>query len=198
MKNITVSEKSGLKMTNGKNRTMSGKGWFRKPGCEFQKKREIMYRFMRPLRPFLKELDKLFCYTPAFDHVMNENTKHGFKGRYPALRIDYPNLILSKGKLPNPPDLSVCSAKPGKLVFSWTDNSGVLGSLPSDLLFVGVFNRKFRRWFFIVDVAERSACRYSMDTSMFQGKPVQVYAGFISEDSHRISTSLFLGEVRLS
>jgi hypothetical protein len=198
MKNMTVSEKSGLKMTNGKNKTMSGKGWFRKPGCEFHKKREIMYRFMRPLRPFLKELDKLYCYTPAFDHVMNENTEQGFKGSYPTLRIDYLKVILTKGKLPNPPALSVSPLKPGKLVFRWTDNSDISESLPSDLLFVGLFSRKSKAWIVSIHAAERSACRYSIDASSFQGKPVQVYAGFISEDSERISTSLFLGEVRVS
>jgi Family of unknown function (DUF6266) len=197
MKNMTVSEKSGLKMTNGKNRAMSGKGWFRKPGCEFRKKREIMYRFMRPLRPFLKELDKLICEIPVFDQVMNENMEHGFKGSYPTLRINYPKVILTKGKLPNPPALSVCSPKPGRLVFRWADNSGIQESLPSDLLFIGVFNRKLVRWIFKVDVAERSACRYSINASSFRGKPVQVYAGFISKDSERISTSLFLGDVRV-
>ena len=197
MKNITVSEKSGLKMTNGKNSTISGNGWFRKPGCEFHKKREIMYRFMRPLRPFLKELDKLNCYTPAFDHVMNENTEQGFKGSYPTFRIDYPKLILTKGKLPNPTALSLSPLKPGKLVFRWADNGGTPESLPSDLLFVAVFNCELCRWIFKVDVAERSACYYSLDATMFQGKPVRVYAGFISADSQRISTSLFLGEVRV-
>ena len=156
-----------------------------------------MYRFMRPLRPFLKELDKLFCYTPAFDHVMNENMEYGFNGSYPTLRIDYPKVILTKGKLPNPPALSVLTLKPGKLIFPWTDDSGISESLPSDLLFIAVFNCKSRRWIFKVDVAERSACYYSMDATLFQGKPVQVYAGFISEDSHRISTSIYLGKVRV-
>ena len=197
MKNMTVSEQSGLKMNNGKNSSISGKGWFRKPGCAYHRKYEIMYRFMRPLRPFLKELDKLNCYTPAFDHVMNENTEHGIKGSYPILRIDYPNLILTKGKLPNPPALSVSPLKSGKLVFRWADNSGISESLPSDLLFVAVYNCKLCRWIFKVDVAERSDCLYSMDATLFTGKPVQVYAGFISEDSHQISTSLFLGKTRV-
>ncbi len=197
MKNITTTEKNKLKITNDTKMTLHGKGWFRKPGCELHKKREIMYRFMRPLRPFLKELDKLYCYTPAFDHVMNENTEQGFRGSYPTLRIDYPKLILTKGKLPNPTALAVSPIKPGKLVFRWKDNSGIPESLPSDLLFVAVFNCKLCRWIFKVDVAERSDCLYSMDATLFQGKPVQVYAGFISADSQRISTSLFLGEVRV-
>ena len=196
MKNFTVSEKSKLKITNGEKMAMPGKGWFRKPGCEFLKKREIIYRFMRPLRLFLKELDKLSCYTPAFDHVMNQNTKDGVTGSYPTLRIEYSKLILTKGILPNPPSISVSPVKPGKLVLCWTDN-GIPEALPSDLLFVAVFNCKSRRWIFKVDVAERSACRYLLDATMFQGKPVRVYAGFISADSQRISTSLFLGKVRV-
>src|SRR5450432_4012296 len=151
MKNITVSEKSRLKLTNGQTKTMPGKGWFTKPDCESNTKRETMLRIMRPLRPFLKELDKLFCYTPTFDHVMNENTEHGFKGSYPKLRIDYPKVILTKGKLPNPPALSVSSVKSGELDFRWTDNSSFPDSLPSDLLFIGIFNRQYRRWIFKVD-----------------------------------------------
>src|SRR5712675_1839179 len=120
MKNAAISEKTNLKMTIGKEIAMPGKGWFTKPDFELNKKREIMYRFMRPLRPFLKELDKLFCYAPAFDHVMNENTEHGFKGSYPTLRIDYPKVILTKGNLPNPPAFSASPLKTGKLVFRWT------------------------------------------------------------------------------
>jgi hypothetical protein len=197
MKNIITTEKSKLNITNGEKMAMPGKGWFTKPDYELQKKSEIMYRFMRPLRPFLKELDKLNCYTPAFDHVMNENTEQGFKGSYPTLRIDYPKVKLTKGKLPNALSLFVSSHKSGKLTFCWADDSPFRESLPSDLLFVGVYNRKRCRWIFKVDVAERSACHYSMDATLFQGKPVQVWAGFISEDSHRISTSLFLGEVRV-
>jgi hypothetical protein len=195
MKNIITSEKRKMTMANAKQMAMTGKGWFRKPGCESRKKREIMYRFMRPLRPFLRELDKLYSYTPAFDHVMNENTEHGFTGSYPILRIDYQKIILTKGKLPNPAALSVSSLKPGKLVFRWTNSRDFRECLPSDLLFVAVFNCKCRRWIFKADVADRSACRYSLDATIFQGKPVRVYAGFISEDSHRISTSLFLEEI---
>ncbi len=156
-----------------------------------------MDRFMQPLRPLLIELDKSFHDLPLFNEVLNENTQHGFKGRYPACRIDYSKLILSKGSLPNPTDLTVSSRKPGKLVFRWTNNNGIGESLPSDLLFIAVTNRKSQCWIVNYNTEKRSACRYSMDASILQGKPVKVYAGFISDDSQRISTSLFLGKVRV-
>jgi len=168
---------------------------FSKPKFEIQIKRFMMNRVMRPLKQFLNELDLNPCTKPAYDLVLKENIKQAFKGSYPALKIDYTKLILSKGKLPNAPAISVCSPLSGKLIFRWTDNSGLRGTLASDLLFVAVFNRACQRWVFKMDQAVRSDSHYSLDTSAFRGKLVQVYAGFISEDSRRLSSSLYLGEV---
>ena len=197
MKNISISEQNSLRVTTEKKKNTDTKDRFTKPGLDRQMKHRIMNRFMRALRPLLTALDESLCETPVFNRLMNENTQDGFKGHYPALRTDYAKVILTKGRLPNPPALSVCSPKLGKLVFRWTDNSGIQESLPSDLLFIGVYNRETCRWIFKVDAADRSARRYTMDATVFQEKPVQVYAGFISADSGRISTSLFLGEVRV-
>jgi hypothetical protein len=85
---------------------------------------------------------------------------------------------------------------PGNL-FSVVQTIGVLSSLPNDLLFVGVFNRKTEAWIGSIHAATRSACHYSLDVTEFRNNPVQVYAGFISEDSDRLSTSLYLGKVRV-
>ena len=196
MKNNIVSEKSETSVSTGKfKKVRLVKGGPVKPKSERYMKGKIMKRLMRPLTPLLMELDKTLLKRPVFNKMMNENTKHGFKGRFPALRIDYPNLKLTKGKLPNPPDLSISLTKPGKLVFNWTDNSGVRGCLASDLLFVGVFNRRSRSWIGSIYAAARSTCRYSLNVTDFRNNPVYVYAGFISKDSQRISTSLFLGEI---
>jgi hypothetical protein len=195
MKNITSSEKNQLPVSSEKKKNITAtKAGLIKPKLD-QDKRRTMDRLMQPLKPLLIELDKSLHNMPLFNEVLNENTQHGFKGRYPAFRIDYSKLILSKGSLPNPTDLTVNSRKPGKLVFRWTNNNGIGESLPSDLLFIAVTNRKSRCWIVSINAEKRSACRYSMDASILQGKPVKVYAGFISEDSERISNSLFLGEV---
>lgn len=165
--------------------------------AEQDKRSRSMKSLMGPLRIFLIELDKSVQDIPLYNEVMNENIQNGFKGRYPALSIDYTKLIVSKGNLPNPEDLSVHFRKPGKLIFHWTNNSGMHESRPSDLLFIGVTPRKSQCWMAHTKVAKRSTCRYSMDVSTFQGMSVYVYAAFISEDGERISTSLFLGEVKV-
>jgi hypothetical protein len=198
MKNVKASQQQNPEFTADENKKqVFRKCRFSKQRCEFQIKKFMMNRIMRPLKQFLIELDTMPFKEDSYILVLKENVKKVFKGSYPALKIDYQKLILSKGKLPNAPGMSVCSPKSGKLTLHWTDNSGICRALASDLLFIAVFNRSSQRWLFNVDAAPRSARYYSLDVKAFQGKLVQVYVGFISEDSRQVSSSLYLGEVRV-
>jgi hypothetical protein len=198
MKNSTTPKKRKLPfpIEEEKNVTTT-KNDLSKPETEEDMKYRIMNLFLRPARPLLLELGYSLGDKAFLSRLINENTQHGFNGRCPALRIDYPKIILSKGKLPNPAALSVCSREPGKLALRWKDNSGEAGSLPSDLLFIAVFSQWRYCWMFENYGAYRSDRRYSMDVHILQGKPIQVYAGFISEDGLRVSTSIYLGIVRV-
>ena len=71
-----------------------------------------MNRVMRQLKKFLVELDVKSYKGSAYNLLLRENIKQSFKGSWPALRIDYTKLILSKGRLPNAPAMSVCSPRP--------------------------------------------------------------------------------------
>ncbi len=160
-------------------------------------KQRKMKRVMQSLRCYVSEMVKPDHTTAFFRQLVYENIRNGFKGSYPDIRIDYTKLIVSKGKLPNAPMLSVCSSHPGRLDFGWTDNSGLKGALASDLFFIALFNCATQTWLFCPDAAKRSACRIQKDASPVEGKLVQVYAGFVSVDSNRLSTSQYLGEVRV-
>ena len=170
---------------------------YSKKRFEQHMKIRVLNRFLLPLRDFLMRLDKTPYKTPAYNQVLKENVKNGFRGSFPSLRIDYNKLILSKGELPNSPALSVCSSKPGKLIFNWTDNSGLKKALPTDSLFISVFNRHSKSWILELRAADRCECYFETDAGRFRNKKVQVYAGFLSADGYRVSTSLFLGEVRV-
>lgn len=159
---------------------------------EFQQKTLLMIKFMSPLRNFLDRI-----HVVSANKILKENVRNAFRSDHFRFRINSRKLIFSKGKLPLALRMSVSSPEFGKLIFSWTDNSGIHRALPTDRLFVAIFNREFKTWIFNAYATSRLACHYSMDTSGYQGKPVQVYAGFVSLDGKRISTSLFLGEVRV-
>ena len=198
MKNIQLFRQNNLEfITERKTKTDISKRQFSNQRSDRRLRMKMMDRFMRPLRSFLIDLGKTPRETPVFNPVFRENMKHGFRKSCKSIRLDYTKLIVSKGGLPNPAAMSVCSPKPGKLKFRWTDNSGIPGAYTTDLLFIAVFNRESKSWIFIVDAAPRSTRHYCMEAGRFQEKCVQVYAGFVSADSERISTSLFLGEVRV-
>jgi Family of unknown function (DUF6266) len=172
-------------------------GGFRKRIYEQQIKIHVMTRFMRSLRPFMNKLGRTLSRTSMYHTVLKENVKHAFKGNFPSWRIHYSKVMISKGKLPNPPGLSVCSPERGRLFFQWRDQGGFRKVRNIDLLFVAAFNCDARRWIFYKESTKRAGCQYLLDASTFQGKLVQVYAGFVSADGKRISTSLFLGELRV-
>jgi len=159
---------------------------------EFQQRTLLMIKFMSPLRNFMDRI-----HVANAKQILKENVRYAFRSDHYKFRIDCGKVILSKGNLPVALRMSVSSSGFGKLVFVWTDNSGIQKALPTDRLFVAIFNRESKTWIFKVDAAPRSTGYYSMEAGRFQGKPVQVYAGFVSLDSKRISTSFFLGEVRV-
>jgi hypothetical protein len=160
---------------------------------EFHHKTLLMIKFMNPLRNFMDRIHVINA-----KQVLKENIRNAFRSDHYRFRIDCGKVILSKGNLPVALRMSVSSSRFGKLVFVWTDNGGIQKALPTDRLFVAIFNRESKTWIFKVNAAPRSTGYYSMEAGRFQGKPVQVYAGFVSLDSKRISTSLYLGEARVS
>jgi Family of unknown function (DUF6266) len=159
---------------------------------EYQQKTLLMIKFMSPLRNFMDRI-----HVVSANKILKENVRNAFRSDHFRFKIDCRKIIFSKGNLPIALRMSVSSAMSGKLIFSWTDNSGSLRALPTDRLFVAIFNRESKTWVFNIDANSRFACHYSMEAGRFLGKPVQVYAGFVSLDYKRISTSLFLGEVRV-
>ncbi len=193
------SKKSELNQANDatemKKTRQRRKHSFSKPRFNRHMKTIVMNRFMRTMGDFLNQLDTTCTQTPVYNQVLNENIRHGFKGSYPRLKIDYRKVILSKGKLPNAPNLSVCSPAAGIMAFSWTNNSGIRKALPTDQLFVALYSRNTRQWIFKPNAENRASCYCEVNASLLRGRPVQVYAGFISKAGDRISTSQFLDQV---
>lgn len=159
---------------------------------EFQMRTLLMTRFMKQLHEFMK-----FLNITNTGKILKQNIRHAFKAGYPILRIDYSKLILSLGNLPVAPGISVSSPTSGKLVFCWTDNSGIGKALATDQAFVAVYNRETQRWVYRLNTACRSLGHCRIDIKPTRGKRVQTYIGFISSDGKRVSNSLFTGEVNV-
>ncbi|HTB25042.1 MAG TPA: DUF6266 family protein, partial [Puia sp.] len=103
-------------------------------------------------------------------------------GEYPAFTIEYSRILLSKGSLANAGTPSVVSKETGKLVFNWTDNSGIYQTLSSDGAFVAVYLEELNHWVYQGNIAMRNSGTCTLEVASFKGKPVQSYIGFMSAD----------------
>lgn len=159
---------------------------------ELQVKTLLMIKFMRPLHKFMEEM-QIACTKK----MLKENVRNAFRNDHYKFRIDYSKLIFSRGNLPVAPRMSVSSPKPGKLVFRWTDDSGIGQSRASDKVFVAVFNCRSKSWILKRNAAKRSEGICSVYIKPFASKRLQTYIGFASADGLRVSDSLFTGEVRV-
>ncbi len=100
--------------------------------------------------------------------------------------------------------MAVTSPSPTTLQFKWIHNTGMGKALKTDRLFVAVFIPEKNYWFYQMNAATREAGNYVLDVtqltrdiSVFYGKPLQSYAGFVAEDGKDASDSVYIGPVEL-
>ena len=132
----------------------------------------------------------------GFNKAFSVNNE-AITGVFPAIAVDYPKILLSKGSLPNVGSPTAASTAAGKLAFSWVDNSGTNSSLSSDLVFVAAFNEELKHWIFLMKAAARNAAGFILDVTPFSGKPVQTWLGTMSADRKKIATSWYTGLVNI-
>ena len=116
-------------------------------------------------------------------------------GDYPALEIDYPNVLISKGNLTSPWN-PVATSAGGNLVVNWQDNSTSGTAKPTDKAVMLVYNPEQSQFVFTLDGDERNLGTDTMILpANFAGDTVHVWMAFYAADKKTISTSLYAGEV---
>ncbi len=150
-----------------------------------------MIKFMSPLRNFMDQI-----HVVSAKKILKENVRNAFRSDHSRFRIDYRKLIFSKGNLPVALRMSVSSPEFGKLIFRWTDNSGIHRALPTDRLFVAIFNRESKTWIFNADATKDRHGLFSIHIK-YQLETTAGYIGFVSADGKRISTVCFWEKVNV-
>jgi hypothetical protein len=157
----------------------------------------LMTKFLRPLTDLFNQTFRnsaigMSCYNKAF----SENSQ-AITGDYPAIGIDYPRIVLSKGRLPlgEPPTIS--SPGEGKLFLSWKTGDGINRYLTSGSAFIAAYSEELSRWIvgqYPISESQRSCM---LDVSPFKGKSAQTYIGFISKGCKKVSESRYMGVVNI-
>ena len=159
----------------------------------------LMNKFLGPIIPFLNETKKtvdidLTGYNKAFSY----NVKNAIAGTYPDLIINYNTVLLSRGDLPNVRSVEIESLSHGEITCRWTDNSGTGLAGPGDKAFLAVYcPEASNSWIYGLDQTERSAGICFFNVTLFSGRTVQIYMGFVSSDGKEVSDSLYAGELQI-
>jgi hypothetical protein len=133
----------------------------------------------------------------GFSKGFSYNLKNAVTGIYPDLAINYSMVSLGRGDLPNIASAEVVSVEPGQVQFTWADNSGLGQALASDKAFVAVYSSDTGKWKYALNAADRSSGSFTIDSSVFSGKPVHTYIGFISATGKDVTDTLYTGLVNV-
>jgi hypothetical protein len=107
----------------------------------------------------------------------------------------YDKVLVTKGDLIFPPDLSRLSDAGGILRFNWTDNSGQGNALPTDELLVVIYDPQAKATAIHYNVATRADGVGSITMPGYDfGHLMNCWVGFISADEKRNTTSVYTGE----
>jgi hypothetical protein len=133
----------------------------------------------------------------GFSKGFSYNLKNALNGTYPDLAINYSMVSLGRGDLPNIASAEVASNEPGRVQFTWTDNSGLGQALASDKAFVAIYSPEISIWKYALNAADRNSGSCTIDLVGFNGKPAHTYIGFIAANGKDVTDTLYTGLVNV-
>lgn len=132
-----------------------------------------------------------------YNAAFSLNIENAVTGVYPAIAIDYPSFVLSKGNLLDAPEIIVSTTEDAQLDFSWLNNADVLDPLETnstDKVTFVVYNPSKQLFAKKIGAAARSALSYDMALpAMWSIDNVHVWAFFVNAAGKVVSDSVYLG-----
>jgi hypothetical protein len=160
----------------------------------------VTVKFLEPLTEALRTGFRNFAIRmSAFNSAMSYNIKNALTGTYPNYTVDYPNALISKGKLPRPLNQVASSTVAGTVKFDWEDNSGEVKAKADDKTLLVVYNPTQEQAVVIAGLAERTDGTQTITVpDSFSGDLVQCYIAFKAKTGELISNSGFAGAVTVA
>ena len=153
-------------------------------------------RFLQAITQFLRIGYKNYAVKMTqFNSAMSEILKNAVTGTYPNYEIDYANVLVSKGSLPNVLNPQAVLDISGDVQLTWTDNQGMGNAVGEDTLMYVVYCPDQKDATFLNQGgASRldQAQTISLPTS-YIGSDVYVFVSAISPDGKDISNSTYVG-----
>jgi hypothetical protein len=157
----------------------------------------ITLRFLEPLTQLLKIGFKNYAIQMSpFNSAMSYNVLNSLQGTYPNYTIDYPNALLSRGKLPAALNQAAASTVAGTVLFSWTNNSDEVDASTDDNSLLAVYNPGKNQAVFFNGLSKRADGTQAVTVPhSFSGDLVHCYIAFKAKTGVLISNSKYAGAI---
>lgn len=154
-------------------------------------------KFLQPLTSFLRVGFKNYAVKmTAFNSAMSYNLNNALGGVYPDYFIDYPNALVSRGKLPGALNPVVGPQGPGQIFFTWSDNSDDSIASVTDKVLLVVLNPAKQKAISVIGGTQRNVPgQVIIVPASFAGDEVQCFIAFQDANQTVLSDSVYVGPV---
>ncbi|WP_316819809.1 DUF6266 family protein [Pedobacter gandavensis] len=162
-------------------------------------KTRLLSKFLNPIKEFIQvgyeeegRRLALHAQNPAFAY----NWRHGFKGEFPKISLDYRKILLTFGSMPVPKGVQVVVDRDG-LLFSWDLQENVAGTHWSDQVMLMAYFPKLNKAIYLTAGTSRYKGKDLLSIfDIDHGEIAETYIAFIANDRKSISNSVYTGKVK--
>ncbi len=119
------------------------------------------------------------------------------EGSYPNIRLNYAQVLISRGMLPPAMDAVLELLPNGQLQVQFANNSQTGTASPLDKVILVAYAEACNAAVFSLDAGQRGEGQAMLDVSVLKGYAVETWIGFINADESHVSDSVYLGRVEL-
>ncbi|HEX5155065.1 MAG TPA: DUF6266 family protein [Parafilimonas sp.] len=144
-------------------------------------------------------LNKTF---PAYGHTgtgynraVSALMSRAVTGVYPGMQLNYPQVLISKGRLPGPQNVKLAKKANNTLQFNFTDNSTDGIASPDDTVILVTYAPGLQQAVFGLHNGFRKDKKAVLNVAALKGYMVEAWIGFLSKDEADASDSVWAGRV---
>ncbi len=177
----------------------------------------VQYKYTALRKPQLKKISICNAFTKAFsgtgffrntfeadgsggngyNRAMSALMNKAVTGIYPALQLSYPDVLVSKGRLPGAAFPAAVAMSDGNIYFHFTNNSDTGTASENDRIILVAYFEELQQAVFSTNAGFRSDCEAMLNTALMKGYAAETWIGFVSNDALYASDSVYTGKVQL-
>jgi hypothetical protein len=199
----TIGPVTGF-MRNGHNFLRSSTSSVKNKGTALQlaqqQKIDVCTRFIKVFTGtgFLNKSFPAYGHTgTGYNRAMGALMSRALTGAYPELQLNYQQVLISRGRLPEAQGAKMVKKPNNTLQFTFTDNSidGIAAS--DDTIMLVAYAPDLQQAIFTLHAGFRKDKTATLNAAALKGHAVETWIGFLSADATDASDSVWVGRVQL-